>query len=34
LLEGARVSAQSVGRQGPASRFVRMGEALIAAHLS
>ena len=34
LLEGARVSAQSVGRQGPASRFVRMGEALIASHLS
>jgi hypothetical protein len=34
LLEGARVSAQSVGRQGPASRFVRMGEALIAAHVS
>ena len=34
LLEGARVSAQSVGREGPASRFVRMGEALIAAHVS
>ena len=34
LLEGARVSAQSVGRQGPASRFVRMGEALIASHVS
>ena len=33
LLEGARVSAQSVGPQGPASRLVRMGEALIAAHL-
>jgi AcrR family transcriptional regulator len=33
LLEGARVSAQSVGPSGPASRFVRMGEALIAAHL-
>src|ERR1041385_8295444 len=30
LLEGARVSRQSVGQQGPASRFVRMGEALIA----
>ena len=34
LLEGARVSAQSVGPQGPASRFVRMGEALIASHFS
>jgi AcrR family transcriptional regulator len=34
LLEGAQVSAQSVGPQGPASRLVRMGEALIAAHLS
>ena len=34
LLEGARVSAQSFGPQGPASRFVRMGEALIAAHVS
>jgi AcrR family transcriptional regulator len=34
LLEGARVSAQSVGRQGPASRFARMGEALIAGHVS
>ena len=34
LLEGARVSAQSVGPQGPASRLVRMGEALIASHLS
>ena len=34
LLEGARVSAQSVGQQGPASRLVRMGEALIASHLS
>jgi AcrR family transcriptional regulator len=33
LLEGARVSAQSVGPNGPASRLVRMGEALIAAHL-
>src|SRR6266576_111378 len=30
LLEGARVSAQSVGPLGPASRLVRMGEALIA----
>ena len=34
LLEGARVSAQSVGPNGPASRLVRMGEALIAAHMS
>jgi AcrR family transcriptional regulator len=33
LLEGARVSAQSVGPQGPAARFVRMGEALIAGHV-
>ncbi len=33
LLEGARVSAQSSGPNGPASRFVRMGEALIAAHM-
>ena len=33
LLEGARVSAQSSGPQGPASRLVRMGEALIAGHL-
>jgi len=34
LLEGAHVSAQSLGPQGPASRLVRMGEALIAAHLT
>jgi AcrR family transcriptional regulator len=34
LLEGAHVSAQSLGPSGPASRLVRMGEALIAAHLS
>jgi AcrR family transcriptional regulator len=34
LLEGAHVSAQSVGPKGPASRVVRMGEALIASHLS
>ena len=34
LLEGARASAQSIGRQGPASRFSRMGEALIASHLA
>lgn len=33
LLEGARVCAQSLGPQGPASRLTRMGEALIAAHL-
>src|SRR6476660_4104795 len=33
LLEGARVSVQSVGPNGPASRLVRMGEALIAAHM-
>jgi AcrR family transcriptional regulator len=32
LLEGARVSAQSLGPHGPASRLVRMGEALIASH--
>ena len=34
LLEGARVSAQSLGPKGPASRLVRMGEALIAGHVS
>jgi AcrR family transcriptional regulator len=34
LLEGARVTAQSVGRDGLGDRFVRMGEALIAAHAS
>jgi hypothetical protein len=33
LLEGARVSAQS-SAEGPGLRFVRMGEALIASHLS
>lgn len=32
LLEGARVSAQSVGPEGLGERLVRMGEALIAAH--
>jgi len=32
LLEGARVSAQSVGPTGPASHLARMGEALIKAH--
>ena len=31
-LEGARVTAQSMGRQGLGDRLVRMGEALIAAH--
>ncbi len=30
LLEGARVSMQSLGHEGPACRFVRMGEAMIA----
>jgi len=30
LLEGARVSRQSVGPEGPSARFVRMGEAIIA----
>ena len=34
LLEGARVSAQSLGPTGPASRLVRMSEALIAGHVS
>jgi AcrR family transcriptional regulator len=34
LLEGARVSAQSSGPNGPAARLVRMGEALIASHLA
>ena len=34
LLEGARVSAQSFGPNGPASRLARMGEALIASHLA
>jgi AcrR family transcriptional regulator len=34
LLEGARVCAQSLGPQGPASRLSRMGEALIAAHIA
>ncbi len=32
LIEGARVTGQSIGRDGLAERFVRMGEALIAAH--
>lgn len=33
LLEGARVCRQCLGPEGPAARMVRMGEALIAAHL-
>ena len=32
LLEGARVTAQSMGRDGLGERLVRMGEAMIAAH--
>ncbi len=32
LLEGARVTAQSVGRDGLGARLVRMSEALIASH--
>jgi AcrR family transcriptional regulator len=32
LIEGARVSLQSVGPEGPAARFVRMAEATIAHH--
>jgi AcrR family transcriptional regulator len=32
LLEGARVTAQSVGTYGMGARLVRMGEAMIAAH--
>ena len=32
LLEGARVTAQSVGANGLGARLVRMGEAMIAAH--
>jgi AcrR family transcriptional regulator len=32
LIEGARVTAQSVGPQGLGERLVRMGEAMIAAH--
>ena len=32
LIEGARVTAQSVGTDGLGARLVRMGEALIAAH--
>jgi AcrR family transcriptional regulator len=33
LVEGARVSLQSVGPEGPAARFARMAEAVIARHL-
>ena len=32
LLEGARVTAQSIGRDGLSDRLIRMGEAMIAAH--
>ena len=32
LLEGARVTAQSMGRKGLDDRLVRMGEAMIQAH--
>jgi AcrR family transcriptional regulator len=32
LLEGALVTAQSMGREGLAERFIRMGEAMIKAH--
>jgi AcrR family transcriptional regulator len=32
LLEGARVTAQSIGREGLGNRLIRMGEAMIAAH--
>ena len=32
LLEGARVTAQSMGRDGLGDRLIRMGEAMIAAH--
>jgi AcrR family transcriptional regulator len=32
LLEGARVTAQSIGRDGLGERLMRMGEAMIAAH--
>ena len=30
LLEGAKVSRQNVGAEGPSARFVRMAEAIIA----
>jgi len=32
LLEGARVTAQSIGRDGLGDRLIRMGEAMIASH--
>jgi molybdenum-dependent DNA-binding transcriptional regulator ModE len=32
LLEGARVTAQSVGSEGLGARLTHMGEAMIAAH--
>jgi hypothetical protein len=32
LLEGARVTAQSIGRDGLGDRLIRMGEAMMAAH--
>jgi AcrR family transcriptional regulator len=32
LLEGARVTVQSIGRDGLGDRLIRMGEAMIAAH--
>jgi hypothetical protein len=32
LLEGARVAAQSIGRDGLGDRLIRIGEAIIAAH--
>jgi hypothetical protein len=32
LLEGARVTAQSVGSSGLGARLIRMGEAMIASH--
>ncbi|MNT68376.1 hypothetical protein D3C72_2066050 [compost metagenome] len=34
LIEGARVSAQSVGPQGPGAQFKRMADALIQSHTS
>jgi AcrR family transcriptional regulator len=33
LIEGARVTAQSIGPDGPASRLARMGEAIMASHM-
>lgn len=34
LIEGARVTVQSVGRAGLSARLMRLGEAMIAAHVS